>query len=205
MNFPAHAAVLAASYFLGCAVSAYYVTKLKTGADVRDSGSGNAGATNAGRTLGRKWFVLIALVDILRGFLAQHLALAAGLSSAGLAAAGLLAVCGHLWPVQLGFRGGKGIAVGYGVLLAACPLAAALMWPVLAAGKILTRSTTIGGLAAFAAAPGLIAFLHGPAWSLWQSALLAVLILAAHRTNLAAYFQSRRVPASPASHSEPSA
>lgn len=205
MSFPAHAAVLAASYFLGCAVSAYYVTKWKTGADVRHTGSGNAGATNAGRTLGRKWFVLIALTDILRGFLAQHLAFAAGLSSPGLAAAGVLAVCGHLWPVQLGFRGGKGIAVGYGVLLAASPLAAGLMWAVLAAGKLLTRSTTLGGLAAFAAAPALIAFLAGPSWAIWQAALIAGLILAAHRTNLAALFHSRRVPASPASHSEPSA
>lgn len=112
-------------YAIGCVVTAWYVVKWRTGADLRTLHSGTTGARNAGRVLGRAGFALVAVLDVLRGLLAMTLAAACGLREWWLVAAGVAVLAGHLWPVQLGFRGGKGIAVSVGVLAWSLPL----RWP----------------------------------------------------------------------------
>jgi glycerol-3-phosphate acyltransferase PlsY len=119
---------IAACYLIGCLVSAWYLVRWRTGADLRQLHSGTTGARNAGRILGPAGFTIVALLDALRGFLAMSLAHSAGLSNWWLTAAGLAVTAGHLWPIQLRFHGGKGLAVASGVLLWSLPLRSLPAW-----------------------------------------------------------------------------
>ena len=115
------AAVIGA-YFLGGFSAAYYFVRWRLGTDIRSTGTGTAGATNAGRLLGKQAFVLVFLVDFLKGGAVVAIAGALGLGSWALALVAVAVTAGHVWPLQLGFRGGKGIATSlYRLgLLAAC-------------------------------------------------------------------------------------
>lgn len=125
---PTHFIALLSCYAIGCVVTAWYAVKWRTGADLRTLHSGTTGARNAGRVLGRWGFAIVALLDGLRGLLAMILAAAMGLQDWWLTAAGVAVLAGHLWPAQLGFHGGKGIAVSVGVLVWLLPLRAASAW-----------------------------------------------------------------------------
>jgi glycerol-3-phosphate acyltransferase PlsY len=104
-------------YLMGSFPTGYVLVKLIRGEDIRNAGSKNTGATNVGRVLGRKWAVLTAIVDMLKGGLAV---LAATLYGVGnpifLASIGAAGVLGHDYPVWLRFNGGKGVATTYGVI-----------------------------------------------------------------------------------------
>jgi len=115
-------AVLAGSYVLGCFLAAYYVTRWRHGVDIRASGSGNAGARNMARVYGMPYAVLTLLIDGAKGAIAVWAGLYfVGPEWAGVAAL-LAAMVGHIWPVQLGFRGGKGVATGLGGMFLLDPL-----------------------------------------------------------------------------------
>ena len=120
---------LGAAYGLGCANAAYYLVRARTGLDIRAHGSGNAGARNAGRLLGPGGFALAFTLDAGKGVLAVLLAATLGHAALTAALSGLAAVAGHLWPVQLGGRGGKGLATSVGALGALLALGApGLSW-----------------------------------------------------------------------------
>src|SRR5262245_25796362 len=102
------------SYALGCFSTGYYLVRWRTGTDIRTLGTGSAGARNAGRVLGRAGFILVFAGDALKGALAVWLAKQAGLPPWGVAAALVAVVLGHLFPLQLGGRGGKGAATAFG-------------------------------------------------------------------------------------------
>lgn len=117
------------AYLLGAVPFAYIVTKAVAGIDIRTVGSGNVGATNVGRVLGRKWAVTVFVLDVLKGFLPvlvarlmQATTPGAVEPSLGVVLTGLAAICGHNWPVYLKFKGGKGVATTCGVFLALFPL-----------------------------------------------------------------------------------
>jgi acyl phosphate:glycerol-3-phosphate acyltransferase len=123
-------AVLVA-YALGCIVAAYYVVRLRSGKDVRDSGSGNAGARNVYRSGDRVAAALTLLLDAAKGAAAIQLAIWAVNNDAALALAFVAVIVGHIWPIQLQFRGGKGVAPAIGaglVLLPRLPLASITLW-----------------------------------------------------------------------------
>lgn len=176
-----HAAVLLGAYLLGSIPFGLLFTRLAGLGDIRRLGSGNIGATNVLRT-GRRGLALATLLaDAGKGALAVLLAgtIAPAL---GLVAA-LGAFLGHLFPLWLGFRGGKGVATFLGVELA-------LFWPVglLACaawliGAALTRISSAGALIAAAATP-LIAWAFGRADLAWLSLLLAALIWLRHAENI---------------------
>jgi glycerol-3-phosphate acyltransferase PlsY len=186
-------AVLLGGYILGCFNTAYYLVRWQSGTDVRDLGSGNAGARNAGRVLGRRGFALALGGDALKGSFAVLAARALGLGPAGEMAALLAAVAGHLWPAQLGWRGGKGAATAFGGLAAAHPLLALEVLGTALIGQTLTRSYAAAGLVAMLAAPGLAWSMGLDAVTLTGIALLAVLLLLTHRTNLRKLFVRLRV------------
>lgn len=127
--------VLLACYAIGCFVTAWYLVRWRTGGDLRTLHSGNTGARNAGRVLGRGAFAATAVLDGLRGMFAMWLAAKFGLHDWSLVLAGAAVLAGHLWPVQLGFRGGKGVAVGTSVILWMLPLRSPPEWT-LAAGIV---------------------------------------------------------------------
>lgn len=184
MGIPAAIASIFACYALGCVTPSYYAVKWLAGRDLRESGSGNVGATNAGRILGKKAYAALAILDILKGWAAPALAAAAGLTGWWLAAAGLAVTAGHLWPAQLGFRGGKGMATAYGVLIFFSPWTALAMWGVFLPGRGLLRSTTLGALLAFASAPLLMLAFHSGTVAVASGAVLAFTVILSHRANI---------------------
>ncbi len=121
MNIPLVVIALLLGYALGNFSSAYLLGRWIGGFDIREQGSGNAGATNVMRTLGWRYGVLVFTLDIIKGAAAAALGFwLAG--NFGLAAAGVGVVLGHDYPAALGFRGGKGIAATTGVLLSLIPI-----------------------------------------------------------------------------------
>lgn len=115
--------ILPAAYFLGGISPGYWLVRMRTGADVRTQGSGATGATNAARMLGRGGFALVLALDAVKGALAVLGARAVGLTGGWEFAAGTAVVAGHVWPVQMGFRGGRGLGPLLGAWLVLAPLA----------------------------------------------------------------------------------
>lgn len=118
-----YALILIVAYLLGSIPSGLIVGKLFYGMDIREHGSGNLGATNTFRTLGKKAGSVVTVVDILKGTLATFLPIIFGVSE-GLhpLLVGVVAVVGHMFPIFAGFRGGKAVATSGGVVLAYSPL-----------------------------------------------------------------------------------
>jgi glycerol-3-phosphate acyltransferase PlsY len=115
--------ILPAAYLLGGVSAGYWLVRLQTGADVRTQGSGATGATNAARLLGKRGFIYVLALDALKGAFAGLVARAIGFDGGWEFAAAAAVVAGHVWPVQLGFRGGRGLGPLLGAWLALSPLA----------------------------------------------------------------------------------
>ncbi len=186
-----------AAYLLGSAPFSYLVVRVHRGIDVRTIGSRSAGATNVLRASGR-WAALLALLlDAAKGSAAVVAARALDAGPWWLAAAAVAAVVGHMFPLFLAFRGGKGVATAAGVLALLLPwagLGALAVFVVLVAWK---RYVSLGSIAAAASLPVLTAARwwsgaftdadgadHGLALLAGVSAI-AVLVIVKHRTNLA--------------------
>ncbi len=179
----------AGAYLLGSVPFGLIVTRLGGAGDIRRIGSGNIGATNVLRTGRRGLAAATLLLDGLKGFVAVMLsALLLPRPAPELAAiAAICVVVGHCCPVWLGFRGGKGVATGLGVALALdwrAGLICCLVWLIVAR---LSRISSAGALAAFAAlAPLLLAFRGGELLSPvpWAGLAVALVVFLRHRTNI---------------------
>jgi acyl phosphate:glycerol-3-phosphate acyltransferase len=173
-----------AAYLLGCFTTGYYLVRLRLGCDIRDSGSGSVGARNVGRLLGWWGFLLTMLGDFGKGALAVWAARHYSTDHWLVLVVMLAVVAGHVWPVQLRFKGGKGMATSLGALLiydVQLALVFALLFTVAFAAL---RKTVLPGLLAMASLPLVSWYLrHDPAEAVGTS-VLAALVLIAHRTNL---------------------
>lgn len=136
-----------AGYIAGSIPTGYLAVRILKGIDIRTVGSGNTGATNVGRVLGRFWAVFVAVFDMAKGGLVVAAAFAAGVSSPWvLALTAVAGVLGHNYPVWLRFAGGKGVATTYGVLFFLDPLATLIggaAWFLLLKG---TRTVSLSSL-----------------------------------------------------------
>ena len=180
---------LSGAYLLGSIPWSFLVARLWGVSDVRAVGSGNVGATNVMRSAGWLPGLLALLLDTGKGAAAVALAQrfdAGGLLPA-LAAAG--AVVGHVYPVWLGFRGGKGVATGLGAFVPAAPLACLAVLLVFAGVLGLTRFVSLGSIAGALALPPALLALDAPAPLVRVSVLLALLIVARHKDNIARLLQ----------------
>jgi glycerol-3-phosphate acyltransferase PlsY len=176
--------VLLAGYLLGSIPFSFLVARLSGVADVRAVGSGNVGATNVMRAAGRRAGVLAFVLDAGKGAAASTLALALAPLPPQPALAAVGAVLGHMYPVGLGFRGGKGVATGAGAFLPLVPLAGGAALVVFALAMAVTRYVSLASLAG-AACLALVAWLGGAEGSVWRAASgLALLIAWRHRRNL---------------------
>lgn len=132
-------------YLLGSISFAYIITKYKTGRDIRTIGSGSAGTTNTARAVGKTWAAVVMVLDIFKGWLAASV----GLALLGLTG-GLLAfvavILGHLFPVWLNFKGGKGVACGAGACLALSPLPILLAAALFALAIAVTGYVSVGSI-----------------------------------------------------------
>lgn len=184
------------SYLLGSIMGSLAIARLTGGVDIRTLGSGNAGATNALRTLGKKVALAVLLIDLAKGWIATGVVATWGLpagipaASAALAAwstpvCGIAVVLGHLYPLWFGFRGGKGVATLLGAVLGISPW---LLLPMILAWLVAVIAFGYVGLASILGAFTLvvvIALTHLGTPLLAFGILSALLILYAHRSNLA--------------------
>jgi glycerol-3-phosphate acyltransferase PlsY len=180
--------VIAIGYGLGCFSTAYYLFRFSTGQDIRSRGSGNAGARNIGRELGALAFVVTFLIDGGKGFLAVVLANNFKLGAASLMLAMIAVVAGHIWPAQLGFRGGKGVATAIGSLAAFDVKILIPLIIIFAIAALVAKDLTLGGLLAIAISPVAAAILHQSAAVTAGVSILAAMIVFAHRENLRVIF-----------------
>ncbi len=176
------------AYFFA-AIPMGVVVGLLRGVDIRRAGSGNIGATNATRVLGPRWGVVVFVLDVLKAYLPVHWAMSSSLgalpdSAAAFAWVGLAATLGHIFPVYLGFRGGKGVACALGVFTALLPWSGLLAAILYAQTLALTRVSAIGSLTAVNAATLHILITDAPTAYKWLVVAIAALIWVRHRGNL---------------------
>jgi len=181
------------AYLLGSIPSAVWVGRLFHGIDVREHGSGNAGATNVIRVLGWKTGIPVLLFDMAKGFLAAMLPRLFNLAPTDSAMlvnlqifTGLMAITGHIFPVFAGFRGGKGVAAMFGILLAIHPPVTLLCLGVFMVFFLSTGIVSIGSMAAGIAFPILLlTFFKTPSvFFRIFSVVVAVALLITHRKNI---------------------
>jgi len=192
---PLGAALLVAiGYLIGAVPVGLIVGRLVAGIDLRRHGSQRIGATNALRTLGTRWAVVVFAFDVAKGLAAVLLARA--LYQAGppgspewvAAAAGVAAVAGHNWSLFIGFTGGRGVATAAGGLAAVAPLALAIVVPVVALVVWRTRFVSLGSLTAVVLAVALTAGFaatgQGSLAAVGYALAAGALVWIAHRDNI---------------------
>ncbi|PZE22208.1 acyl-phosphate glycerol 3-phosphate acyltransferase [Paenibacillus xerothermodurans] len=173
-------------YLLGSISFSYLAGKLLKGIDIRDHGSGNAGATNTLRVLGVGPAITVLVLDAVKGLAAVKIGQWLGDGSALLLVlCGIAAIIGHNWPIYFGFRGGKGIATTIGVMvtLALVPALCAGVFAILAIA--VTRYVSLGSLLFTALIPVFIWFMDLPIETFVLSVLVFAFALFKHRTNIA--------------------
>ncbi|HEX4347637.1 MAG TPA: glycerol-3-phosphate 1-O-acyltransferase PlsY [Vicinamibacterales bacterium] len=174
---------VAAGYLLGSIPFAVLVTR-RAGVDILQQGSGNPGATNVARTSGLGAGAAVAALDIAKGALSVVVAQQLTTSSAVAAAAGLAAVVGHVFPVWLRFKGGKGVATACGAFAVLAPSATALAGSVFFVTAFVTRYISLGSIVAAAALPSFAYITHAPTPVVVASFGVATLVIARHRSNV---------------------
>ncbi|MDP7020890.1 MAG: glycerol-3-phosphate 1-O-acyltransferase PlsY [Candidatus Krumholzibacteria bacterium] len=183
------ALLLLLSFLLGSLPFAWIAGRLSRGIDLREHGSGNPGASNAWRLLGKKWGITVLLLDAAKGTLAVLLTLNHPLTWLPLLA-GLFAVLGHSFSPFLSFRGGKGVATSAGAFLALSPLPLLSALLVFLLSLALFRMISVSSMLAALGLPFLIRFLQPLDSSLfWLSVGLAFLVCYRHRSNMARLFR----------------
>jgi glycerol-3-phosphate acyltransferase PlsY len=180
------------AYLIGSIPTAVWMSKQVYGIDIREHGSGNAGATNTFRILGKKAGSIVMAGDMLKGFIAVKLALFSSYSIGSEAIVnlevflGLAAVVGHIFPIWADFRGGKGIATLFGMILSIQPLVAISLIGVFFLMLYLTRYVSLSSISASIAFPLLILFIFNePEVSYRVFAIAtAVLVVLTHHKNI---------------------
>lgn len=182
--------IVIVAYLLGSIPFGLLIVKISGGGDIRKSGSGNIGAANVARNAGAIAGALTLLLDAAKGYLAVFLAARwTGENIRWMTAAAVIAVVGHMFPIWLRFRGGKGVATGVGVILPICWQAAALgvlLWLVVVA---FWRYSSLGSIAAAVAMPIFVYVLYAPHHTppealTFGTVLISILVLIKHRSNM---------------------
>lgn len=176
--------------YLVAAIPMGVLVGLARGVDIRQLGSGNIGATNAVRVLGKKWGIVVFVLDLLKAYVPVRLAMTHGALGGlpdpefGLAWVGLAATLGHIFPVYLGFRGGKGVACALGVFAALMPVVGLFAALLYLQTLILTRVSAIGSLTAVNALTLHLWISGAPSAYRLLALAMAVIIWIRHRGNL---------------------
>lgn len=184
---------LLGAYLIGSVPSAVWIGKAFHGIDVREYGSGNAGATNTFRVLGKKAGIPVLLIDILKGYLALQLVYLTGnyLPSSQQfvnfkLALGIAALIGHIFPVFAGFRGGKGVATLLGILIGVQPVAALICAGIFLLIFIPSGYVSLGSMTAAIAYPFIIMLVLNetiPTVNIFAMSV-AILVLITHQKNI---------------------
>ena len=176
------------SYLLGSIPVGYLIVNAKTGGDIRKTGSGGTGATNVSRRAGKGAGILTLVLDALKGSAAVIIAsiMLRDINHASwwIGIAGIVAILGHIFPVWLGFRGGKGVATGVGVFLVLTPVAVLLSGLLFLIVVVFTRYVSLGSMISALSVPALAWLLNYGTPLVFTTLFGAALIVYAHRQNI---------------------
>jgi len=197
--------IILLSYLAGSIPTAVIISKKFFGFDIREKGSGNMGSTNAFRLLGWKWGLTVQIVDILKGVFA--VVVIANLLGDGISflsidffhdktivqfIAGMAAVCGHIWSMFVGFKGGKGINTTMGMLISIAPVDISIAIGIFLIAVLFSGYVSLGSIAGAIAFPSSLFLRYNifgvdiPSYSIviYFALAIAILILYTHRTNI---------------------
>lgn len=178
---------LLASYLIG-AIPFGLLVSMMAGKDVRAEGSKNIGATNVSRVLGKKLGFVTLICDCLKSYLPMYAAASLLPETPNrdllVTLCGLMAVIGHIFPVYLGFRGGKGVATGLGMFLYLSPLATGICLGVFLAAVGLTGFVSMGSLLASLCVPFCLVLFEAPLADRYAAVVVVALIWLKHRENI---------------------
>lgn len=183
------------AYLIGSIPTAVWVSRSFFGIDIREYGSGNAGATNTYRVLGSKWGTIVMSIDILKGVIATSLYILLPFYLAPqsewdrtnlMVGLGLAAVLGHIFPIWADFRGGKGVATLFGMVLAIQPMVAVCCVGVFLFVLYLTRFISLSSIFASIAFAVFILFIFNEREPLYRAFAIAValLVILTHQKNI---------------------
>ncbi|HEY5610014.1 MAG TPA: glycerol-3-phosphate 1-O-acyltransferase PlsY [Thermoanaerobaculia bacterium] len=189
------AALIVVSYLVGAIPFSFLIAHLVAHKDVREIGSGNVGATNVMRAAGKAAGVTALVLDVLKGWLAIAFARWLvgredwpfdGSRSLWIGIAALVVVLGHMFPIWLRFRGGKGVATATGVFLALDPRAAAIAFVIFLLVILTTRYISLASMVAAGVVPAAMRFVTGAdRWRLVFSIIIAIAVVVKHHENIA--------------------
>lgn len=185
------------SYFIGSLSFAYLVSLRLRRGDIRKLGSGNAGALNVGREIGTKWGLIVFCLDFSKGYITVVIAnaLLDGLVP-GVICAGVAVAIGHICPVYLRYKGGKGVAPAMGVMLAVLPVLTLISFAVVAIAFIVTRNAIMVIASGIISLDLLILITWQSPWYILLCITLSLLVLISHvisiRKELVLIYHSRR-------------
>ena len=184
MNLTAAFLCAVLPFFISSIPFGYVIGKLK-GVDIRQHGSGNIGATNVSRVLGKKYGALVLILDALKGALSVLAVKLYGLPFEYQVLAGLFAVLGHCFSPFLRFKGGKGVATGLGAFIVISPKITLLAFFIFLAVFLLTRYVSLSSITAALSYPILFRFLERPSeLSFILVSLTSLVIVAKHHSNI---------------------
>ncbi|TAE64266.1 MAG: glycerol-3-phosphate 1-O-acyltransferase [Bacteroidetes bacterium] len=181
------------AYLIGSIPTSVWVSKSFFGIDIRDYGSGNAGATNTYRVLGKKWGTFVMAVDMLKGVLATSLYILLPYYLTDewdrtnfMVGLGLASIVGHIFPIWAGFKGGKGVATLFGMAIAIQPLVALCCVGVFLLVLFLTRFVSLSSILAGIAFAVFILFIFNEKEPLYRifAVLVALMITLTHQKNI---------------------
>ncbi len=169
------------SYFIGNISTSILIARVVAGIDIREHGSGNAGTTNVLRTIGKKAAIGTLVGDVLKGVIAVIIGRIVGGETLAMAC-GLAAIIGHIWPAMFGFRGGKGVATGLGVMVTTAPHIALISLALGLLIIILSRYVSLGSVIGALSLP-IVAYFVDQKYLLW-ACFYGVLTAYTHRANI---------------------
>ncbi|OQP56548.1 glycerol-3-phosphate 1-O-acyltransferase PlsY [Niastella populi] len=187
------ALLIVIAYLIGSIPTAVWVSKAFFGIDIRDYGSGNAGATNTFRVLGSRWGTFVMIIDMLKGVAATSLYILLPYYTHSelertnfMVGLGLAAVVGHIFPIWADFRGGKGVATLFGMILAIQPLVAVLCVGIFLVVLYLTRFVSLSSILASIAFAVFILVIFNEKEPLYRAFAIAValLVVLTHQKNI---------------------
>jgi glycerol-3-phosphate acyltransferase PlsY len=186
------------AYLIGSIPTAVWVSKSMFGIDIRDYGSGNAGATNTFRVLGSKWGSFVMLADVSKGVIATSLYIVIPFYLSNelartnfMIALGMFAVLGHVFPIWANFKGGKGVATLLGMTLAIQPLVALICLVVFLISLISTRFVSLSSILAAVAFMILILFVFDEKETLYRlfAMIVAMMVVVTHHKNISRLYK----------------
>lgn len=175
--------LICVAYLIGSIPTGLLLGKMY-GVDVRKEGSGNIGATNLYRTVGRKIGVITLISDCLKGFLPVLFTKLSSLPPEFAAFVGLSAFCGHVFSLFLKFKGGKGVATALGVFLALAPKAVVIAIAIFALMMFVWRYVSLGSILAATAMPLAVYFFHGSRTVTAVTFIIAAVVVIRHQENI---------------------